>query len=129
MTRRSPDDPAFNRTVRQEISGTVGERVIFIDKNNQVLEAVYPVQFHTGEIERLRRQFEDQGVLKGIAHIAAEHLGETGPRVTTVEYLPDGSWYGINYIPTQMHWGGDFQDALAKTRALLGQGEENDTED
>jgi len=132
MTRRAPQDGAFNKAVRVEIQGPVGERIVFFDHHNEVREAIYRSEFQSGELRRVRERLEEQGVLKGVAYISAHHLGLGGPRTTVVEYLPDRSFHFILYTPPQTSWTtrtDDFESVQEQYQALFSEanGEENDT--
>ena len=127
MTKRSPDDPAFNKVVRAEIEGTrADERVVFIDMQNEVREAVYPSEFSSGELLRIRTRLDGLGELKAVVHISATVLGDRdghGPRTSLVEYLPTGQNYAAHLERPRMTWirmdDKSSQQALAKSKRLF----------
>jgi hypothetical protein len=138
VTRHSPKDPAFNKIIREEVEGNLlQERIIFIDHDNHVREAVYPPEFHTGELQVVRQRMENQGVLKAVVHLAANVPGgpkTSNPRTTLVQYLPDGQFYYREWRPPQSGWVGDGdQDRLKplqdQFQKLFGdeEGEEEET--
>lgn len=124
-----PKDRALNKVVREQVEGTApNERVLFIDTDNQVREAVYPSEFETGVLDQVRGRLERDGVLKAVVHISARVLGSPaghGPRTTVLEYLPDGKFYGLVWQPPLMSKASDdaFASALEKTKHLFGNGE------
>lgn len=132
MTRRAPQDGAFNKAVRVEIQGPVSERIVFFDHHNEVREAVYRSEFQSGELRRIRERLVKQGELKGVAYVSAHHLGTAGPRTTVVEYLPDHSFHFIQYQPRKLRWASgkpDLESVQEEYQALFSEanGEENDT--
>ncbi len=97
MTRYTPNDPSFNRAVDAQIEGNYpDERVVFMDTDDKVREVVYASEFGNGVLAAVRQRLEERGVLKAVVHISATVLGSrsgSGPRYSTIEYLPDGSYY------------------------------------
>jgi hypothetical protein len=95
--RYTPNDPTFNRAVDLQIEGSEpDERVVFFDTENKIREVVYASEFDNGVLQAVRKRLEDRGVLKAVVHVSATALGSRsghGPRYSTVEYLPDGSYY------------------------------------
>jgi hypothetical protein len=95
--RYTPNDPAFNRAVDREIEGSYpDERIVFIGLDDRVREVVYASEFESGEAHRVRARLAEAEVLKAVVHVSATALGSksgSGPRYSTIEYLPDGSYY------------------------------------
>jgi hypothetical protein len=83
--------------VNREIEGSYpNERLLFFGMDDQVREVVYASEFESGEAHRIRARLEEAGTLKAIVHISATALGGksgSGPRYSTIEYLPDRSYY------------------------------------
>jgi hypothetical protein len=132
----TPNDPALMRAIDQEIEHSVNdERVVFIDTENKVREAVYASEFKTGLIP-VRERLEKSGVLKAVVHVSATVLGSRtghGARFTTVEYLPTGRYFVRQRIVPKSRWvsAQDLVDtAVDVTRALFeDDGEEEETEE
>lgn len=97
MTRYSPNDAEFNAVANREIEGTTNnERVVFIDQDNKILEAIYASQFQNGLLQKERERLKQAGVLKGIVHVGAATLGSRGGigrQYSTVVYCPDDQYY------------------------------------
>jgi hypothetical protein len=121
--RHSPDDAAFNRVLREEVEQTNhNERVIFIDTDNNVREAVYPSEFTTGVLQAVRQRLEDSGQLKAVIHISAHVLGGPGgrgPRTSVVEYLPTQEWYTTRFQIPLMTWTQEPPEVLEATKQLF----------
>jgi hypothetical protein len=138
MTRKSPKDPAFNRMLHHEIEGTRDEeRIIFVDTDNRIREAIYPREFESGVLQVARQRLEGLGVLKAIVHVSAEVIGSPtghGMRTTIIEYLPDEKEYTVIYQPNRFSWANPdelddgYQKALTKYKHLFGQDEEGEEE-
>lgn len=92
-----PKDAVFVRLVDAQIEGSSSdERVVFMDIDNAIREVVYASEFGNGVLQAVRKRLEERGVLKAVVHISATVLGSrtgSGPRYSTVEYLPNGSYY------------------------------------
>ena len=95
--KTTPDDEAFIHAVDLQIeNNSMHERVVFMDHDNEVREVIYAREFRDGHLQRERERLEKAGVLKGVVHIAATVLGKRdghGPRLSTVEYVPNGQRY------------------------------------
>ena len=104
----TPNDPAFMRIVDREISGSWSdERVLFIDNEDSIRMVIYASEFRDGRLKTERDRLENDGVLKGVVHISATVLGArngSGPRYTTVEYLPDERYYVRQHIVRSAVW-------------------------
>jgi hypothetical protein len=115
VTRYSPDDPAFNRVVRDLIEVMyVEEKLVFITTDNQVAEVIYASEFGTDEPMRIRTRLERAERLKGIVHVSALHVGQrnTTPKISVVEYLPNKKTYHIRFVPQSMTWEpAEYEDA------------------
>jgi hypothetical protein len=108
MTRRAPEDPAFNRMVREQIESGLNadEKLLFITPDNQIAEAIYPTEFGSGEPARVRDRLEQAGRLKAVVHVSATHIGNKvhAPRISLVEYLPEDRIYQFRYAPSWGAW-------------------------
>ena len=122
--RRRPKDQPLNRLIHQELEGSApGEKMLFIDTENHIREAVYPKEFHTGELERVRERLEQAGELKAVVHIAAVALGHHGPRVTYVDYLPDNWIYSIAWRPPLFSWDPTDEETQEEFKKFFGNGD------
>jgi len=122
--RRRPKDTPLNRLIHQELSGSApGEKMLFIDSENHIREAVYPKEFHTGELERVRERLETAGELKAVVHIAAIGLGHHGPRITYVDYLPDNWVYSIAWRPPLFSWDPTDEETQEEFKKFFGNGD------
>lgn len=128
--RNAPPDAPLRRAISSHIEGlTADESIGFYDTDNELREVIYSAEFETGEIQRVRNRLEDMGILKAVVHFAAEVKGARGGhglRVSVMEYIPDGKWYGMLYQPNLMTWAhdSDFRDALEGSKELFGNGKE-----
>ena len=125
--RRAPDDPAFNKAVRQEVDGSKpSEKVLFIDTENRIREAVYPSEFHTGHLQKTRKRLESTGDLKAVVHLSATVFGAPdgpGPRTSVVEYLPTGEYCAFTTEPAMFRWVSLRADTADITKQLFGKEE------
>lgn len=99
------------------------ERVVFIDTDNNVREAVYPSEFTSGVLQSVRKRLEDAGVLKGVVHISATTLGALdghGPRTSVIEYLPSQQHFYLTVQPSRLTWVAEQPAALQATQRLFG---------
>ena len=121
--RHSPDDTPLNKVLRAEIEQTAkNERVIFIDTDNNVREAVYPSEFNSGVLQSVRKRLEDSGVLKAVVHISATSDGSPsghGSRVSVIEYLPDQEYFFMRVQPPFGAWLPEDPAALEATQKLF----------
>lgn len=130
-------DRAFVRAVDDQITGNHSdERVIFIDHDNRIREAIYAPEFKNGRLQAERDRLEKEGVLKGIVHVSAAVLGGdrtlAGPRYSTVEYLPNGQTYVRSHIVRPAVWITQqevIQVAIEATQAAFKREEDSDEED
>lgn len=124
--KKSPHDLTFNHLVRDELLGTsLGEKVLFIDIENTIREAVYPREFQTGVLQAVRKRLEDAGELKAVVHIAAISKGHRGPRTSLVEYLPDNWVYSVLSTSPSVSWSPVDEDAQNQLKKLFNNGGEN----
>lgn len=124
-------DYALKTMIRDQIEGlSPDERVIFVDTDNEIREAVYPREFTSGVLAQVRERLDSQGVLKVVLHVSAWASGSPdghGYRVSVVEYLPDHSYHGIWRHVEPSFWMDDdnenFRTALRRTKQLFGEQE------
>lgn len=120
-----PSDRPFASAIRAEIEQTITmERIVFFDTDNKVREAVYPAEFESGELRRVRHRLEKEGVLKAVVHVSAHVFGAPrghGPRTSVVEYLPTNQIYGYTYRPGTLQVSDDdtFEVAAQITKGLF----------
>jgi hypothetical protein len=126
--RRAPDDAAFNRVVRDEIESGLNqnEKLLFITQDNQVAEAIYPTEFGDGWPAQVRKRLEKAGRLKAVVHVSAAYIGgkNHAPRISLVEYLPDGRLYQYRYAPSWGTWEQpELEDITQSYQSLWEEGE------
>jgi hypothetical protein len=108
MTRKAPNDPVFNRLVREEIESglNVDEKLVFVTNDNEIAEVIYPSEFGNGVPAQVRNRLQQAGRLKAVVHVSAAHIGSKvhAPRISLVEYLPDDRYYQFRYAPSWGAW-------------------------
>jgi hypothetical protein len=106
--KTTPDDQEFVSAVDKQIeNNSMHERVVFMDHDNEVREVIYAKEFKNNHLQRERERLEKEGVLKGVVHIAATVLGKRdghGPRLSTVEYVPNGQRYVRQHTISPALW-------------------------
>ena len=116
--RVAPRDQAFNDVVRAEIEdANPNERVLFIDSDNRIRQAIYPSEYRV--LQDIRRHLEAEGVLKAVVHISARTIGDHSPRTSVVEYLPGNRVYTTTYRPALMFWDRDTKQDVVESYQQL----------
>lgn len=129
-----PDDRPFVKAMDEQIEGNSRqERVVFIDFDNEVREAVYASEFAV--LQDVRERLEKAGVLKGIVHVSAVVFGLPdghGPRFSTVEHIPTGKRYVRQNVVRPALWVDAVEwvvTSLEATDRAFRTGKEEDEED
>lgn len=125
----APRDYAFNRAIAADLDKPPPEYLLFYNTSNQVIEAIYPVQFEPAQVRKIRMRLEQEGDLKAIVHAFIPLIGDRqghGPRLTIVEMVSDHKFY-MKYSPgDQALWikPDKYPEELAYAQNLWGNGEE-----
>jgi hypothetical protein len=117
-------DPEFEKVLRVQVDlMNLTETFLFFDNNNEIRHAVYPSEFETGSLHRIREDLMKAGVLKAVVHVNAWVEGNPqgyGTRTTVVEHLPSQTWNTLVKKPYPSMYEAMANDSIvARTQTFL----------